>query len=181
MHLALSVSPRERVVLKGCLPDPPRTIGSRSAPTVALLQRNFHTMNAIQTSNPSLQPVEIRRRRESRQSRRQGRTHPYQLAATETTLKLTVNLVLSLAAVSALVQLLPYHRSGQEKLQQIRAQVTQTEGRVNQLRSEFSRSFDPQQAKTIMQEQSHRMDPTLRPIVWMEKGAGESGELTEQP
>lgn len=137
-------------------------------------------MNAIQTSNHPLQPVESRRRR-SHQSERRGRTRPYQVMATETTLKLSVNVVLSLAAVSALLQLLPYNRSGQEKLQHIRAEVQQTEGRVSQLRLEFSRSFDPQAAKSIMTEQSHRMDPTLRPIVWVEKGAGVAQELTDQP
>lgn len=87
--------------------------------------------------------------------------------------RLIVNIVLSAAAIAGLVQLLPYHLSQQAKLREIRAEVKRTEGRVHNLRSDFSRSFDPGQAKSVMQEQSYRVDPNQRQIVWQEQGPKE--------
>lgn len=120
-------------------------------------------MNAIQPSRPPLQPVEPRRVVPQRKSRNRGR--PYQSMAVQTTVKLTVNVLLSAAAVSALVKLLPYYQSQQEKLQEIQTEVKLTEGRVNRLRTDFNRYFDPQQAKNIMQEQSNRVNPGQRPVI----------------
>lgn len=118
-------------------------------------------MNAIQPLRP-LQAVEPRRHRRS--CRR-----PYRFMALQTTAKLTVNVLLSAAAVSALVKLLPYYQSQQEKLQEIQTEVNMTEGRVDSLRTAFSRYFDPQQAKSIMQDQSNRVDPGQRSVFLVNK------------
>ena len=120
-------------------------------------------MNAIQPSRLPLQPVEPRRVVPQRKSR--NRPHPYRSMAVQTTVKLTVNVLLSAAAVSALVKLWPYYQSQQEKLKEIQTEVKLTEGRVNRLRTDFNRYFDPQQAKSIMQEQSNRVNPGQRPII----------------
>lgn len=124
-------------------------------------------MNAIQQSQPHLQPSESRRVA----TRKRQQRHPYRAVAVETTAKLAVNVVLSAAAITALVQLLPYHMSQQTKLREINSEVKQTEKRVNRLQSDFSRYFDPRQAKTVMQEQSHRVDPSQRQVVLMDNGA----------
>ncbi len=121
-------------------------------------------MNAIQPSRPQLQTVKPRRVPQSRSSRR-----PYRFMALQTTAKLTVNVLLSAAAVSALVKLLPYYQSQQEKLQEIQTEVNMTQGRVASLRTEFSRYFDPQQAKSIMQDQSNRVDPGQRSVFLLNK------------
>jgi hypothetical protein len=63
---------------------------------------------------------------------------------------------------------LPYHLSQQAKLGEIREEVKRTEKRVNRLSNNFSRYFDPQQAKSVMQEQSHRVDPSQRQVVWLD-------------
>ena len=124
-------------------------------------------MNAIQPSRNTLQPVEPRRVVPQRKSR--NRRHPHRSMALQTTVKLTVNVLLSAAAVSALVKLLPYYQSQQEKLQEIQTEVKLTEGRVNRLRTDFNRYFDPQQAKNIMQEQSNRVNPGQRPVILTNK------------
>lgn len=126
-------------------------------------------MNAIQPSRPPLQPVEPRRVVPQRKSR--NRRHPYRSMAVQTTVKLTVNVLLSAAAVSALVKLLPYYQSQQEKLQEIQTEVKLTEGRVNRLRTDFNRYFDPQQTKNIMQEQSNRVNPGQRPVILLNQAA----------
>lgn len=123
-------------------------------------------MNAIQSDRTIGQPEPKRRRRPLKSAQRLQKRHPYQGLAVETAAKLAVNLVLSAAAISTLLQLLPYHKTQQEKLQEIRAEVAKTEVRVNRLRSEFSRNFDPHQTKKLMEEMSYRVDPTQVQIVW---------------
>jgi hypothetical protein len=95
--------------------------------------------------------------------------HHYGALTLETVLKLCVNSVLSVAAIAALGNLIPYLISHQAKLREIRTQVRETEAKVSQIRDKFSRSFDPSQAETVMKEQSARVDPNQRRVVWIEK------------
>lgn len=139
-------------------------------------------MNAIQPSRPPLQPVEPRRVARSRRRRQQHQATT--ALALETTAKLAVNAILSSAAIVALVQLLPYHKSVQVKLQEIKVQVKQTEERVNRLQTNFGNLFDPKQAKTNMQDLSNRVDPTRRNIVLLDKdtnNADEAGQTASSP
>lgn len=125
-------------------------------------------MNATQPTRSNRQPLPPRRM-VPRTQRRQQR-YSYQTIVGETTVKLAVNLVLCAAAITGLSQLLPYHLSQQGKLREVRAEVRRTETRVKDLRADFSRSFDPGQAKNVMHEQSYRVDPTQRQIVWEDRG-----------
>lgn len=137
-------------------------------------------MNAIQPSTPHLTPVQTRRRVVPR-TKNQQRRHPYRGIAAETTAKLAVNLVISLVAVSALVKLLPYKELQQEKLREIRAEVKQTEERVIVLLEDFTRYFDSQQAKKIMQEESYRVDPTQIQIILKEQDPSSAKDPNEVP
>lgn len=120
-------------------------------------------MNAFQPSTPPLQPV--KQRRKVPRPKKHLRQRSYQIMALETSAKITVNLVIITAAISALTQLLPYHWLQQDKLREIRTEVKLMEGRVNTLRVEFSRNFDPSQANSIRQEQSYRFAPNQRQVV----------------
>lgn len=125
-------------------------------------------MNAIQPSIPPNQPkkprkVTTQKNREMRQRRFKGQL--YRSMALENTAKVAVNLVISAAALSSLVHLLPYLWSQQQKWQEVYTQVQQTQTRVDSLRTDFSRYFDPQQAKTVMKEQSNRLEPGQRPVI----------------
>lgn len=126
-------------------------------------------MNALQQPRPPLETVEPRRVKPHRKIRQRRRSHPYQGMAIENTAKLVVNMVLVAGAVSALVKLLPYNISQQAKLQEISTEVKLTESRVADLQTDFNRSFDPQEAKKIMAEQSNRVDPRQRPIFLLKK------------
>jgi hypothetical protein len=121
------------------------------------------TMNAFQPSKPPLQPIE--QRRVTPRPKRRLRQRSYQVMALETTAKIGVNLVISAAAISALVELLPHHWSQQEKLRAIRVDVKQMQERVYRLQAEFTRNFDPRQAKMIMQQQGYRFDPNQLQVV----------------
>jgi anti-sigma-K factor RskA len=50
---------------------------------------------------------------------------------------------LSITAVFAIARLLPYQQIQQAKLEEVRLAAQEKEQRVNQLRDQFSRSFDP--------------------------------------
>ena len=120
-------------------------------------------MNAIQPSNPEVQPIQ--RRRTAPRPHRHLRQRSYQIMALETTVKIGVNLAISAAAVSALTQLLPHHWSGQDKLRQIRTEVNTTQERVNNLRAEFSNTFDSRQANSVMQQQGNLIPLNQKRIV----------------
>lgn len=135
----------------------------------------FTIMHAIQPTSPPQQPIQ--KPRVVSRPKRHLRQRSYQVMALETSAKIVVNLAICGAAVSALVQLLPYHWLQQEKLREVRTEVKQMEGRVNTLQAEFSRNFDPHQAKSIRQQQGYRFDPSQRPVVLM----NQEGRDVEQP
>lgn len=128
-------------------------------------------MNAIQPRRQEQQSVQqpsnapTQKRLKSPRPKRNLRARSYQVMAVETTAKIGVNIAISAAAVSALIQLLPYHWSQQEKLRAIRTEVNLAEARVSTLNAEFTRNFDPSQSKSIMQQQGYRFDPNQRHVV----------------
>lgn len=87
--------------------------------------------------------------------------------ALEAGAKLTVNCFLAIAALSALVKLVPQNFSQQARLQRIRTEVTAAEDRVDLLQDTFSRRFDPGQVNSVMREQSSRISPGQRPVIWV--------------
>ena len=105
-----------------------------------------------------------------RRSRRQTvtKTNPdHQWIATEITIKLAVNGVLSVVALFTLFKLIPYQWSQQAQLKEIQVEVEETEKRVSQLRDDFRHNFDPHKIDRVMQEQSPRLHPTQRRIFWL--------------
>lgn len=126
-------------------------------------------MNAIQPHSDSPHPlgtVRVPSRRLRQRSRR--RTSPHQSAAVELGAKLVVNVVLAIAAVSALAKLVPYNLSYQDKLHKLRGEVAALDQRVQTLQTDFNRRFDPQQARSIMQEQTNRVDPSQLRVIWVD-------------
>jgi cell division protein FtsB len=132
-------------------------------------------MNALQSVEPpSYNPSRAKQQHPKQQTKRRTRSDcprgsgkADRALAIEIAIKLIANSVLSIAALAALVKLLPYQFSQQAKLQEIRLEVNETEAEVHTLRSKFNRYFDPTQAKKVMQEQSPRLDPNQRRIVLM--------------
>jgi hypothetical protein len=123
-------------------------------------------MNAVQpSSRPPLQQPAPKRFAVPR-PKRHLRQRSYRIMAMETTAKIGVNIAISAAAISALVHLLPYHWSQQEKLRTIRTEVKLMETRVNTLQTEFNRNFDSGQRESIMQKQGYRFDPNQRQLVF---------------
>ena len=133
-------------------------------------------MNAPQP----IEPVKTRRRVPSKRYQR-SQPRSYKAVRAEAATKLVVNGVLLTAAIAALTKLIPYYFNQQVKLQEIQTEVGQTEEKVNHLSSDFHRNFAPQQAERVMQEQTTRVEPNERPIVWLDQDAtGGEWEAEEQ-
>ncbi|MBF2029191.1 MAG: hypothetical protein IGS48_20915 [Oscillatoriales cyanobacterium C42_A2020_001] len=121
-------------------------------------------MYALKQPKPIRQPQ--RTSRVSPQARSRKRSHPHRAIAYETTAKLVVNLVLSVAAISALVQLLPYRAAQEGKVQELEAAVKSTDRRVQGVQARFQNFFDPYQARENMQDLTDRIDPLRRRVIW---------------
>ncbi|MFN5514369.1 MAG: hypothetical protein ACK5CA_06390 [Cyanobacteriota bacterium] len=79
--------------------------------------------------------------------------------------KLGLNALLIFGAVVSMARLVPYQQIQQSKLEDARLQVRETEQRVEALRRDFSRSFDPSQSRKLMEEVSPRLDPNQRQVI----------------
>lgn len=88
----------------------------------------------------------------------------------EALIKLSVNGILIAVSVAALAKLIPAHLTQQNQLRKIESELAATEARVDILRSDFHRSFDPTQAQALKQQQSYRIDPDQRQVVWLTPG-----------
>lgn len=136
-------------------------------------------MNATQpsfdplSSASALHPVNRSSGQRPRRRLRRGAVETPQVIALETAVKLIINLVLAIAAISALATLVPDYQSRREKLNQMQMAIRIAEQQTSRLRSEFSRYFDPRQANSVMREQSGGGDPLKPQIVWVEPIAEE--------
>ncbi len=105
-------------------------------------------------------------RRPGTQTQPQRANRHHRMIAAETCLRLGVNLGLSVIAISTLVYLIPYRTSQTLKLKEVQSEVAQAESRVASLQAEFARSFDSNQVKSILQEQTHMVDPSQRVVIF---------------
>lgn len=124
-------------------------------------------MSALNPLNYKADPKKLSRKPRKISNKHQERYH--KIIAAETTTKLVVNGLLSVAAITAGLKLFPYHLQQQAKLKEVRTEVEATETRVNHLRENFSTSFDSTHSKIVMQQQSPRVDPNQRRIFLLEQ------------
>lgn len=113
----------------------------------------------------SLPATRANRRRRSRPKTTLSEDQRWLVA--EICLKLGLNGILVLGSIAALAKLIPFQHLQQAKLHEVQMQVQETEQRVAELRDQFQRSFDPRQAKKIMVEQTPRIAPNQRRIIFV--------------
>ncbi|MDX2244427.1 MAG: hypothetical protein NW224_27450 [Leptolyngbyaceae cyanobacterium bins.302] len=121
-------------------------------------------MYALKPPQPDQSTIRVNR--VARRAKPRKRSRPYQAIAFETTAKLVVNVVLSVAAVTALVKLLPYRSSQEGKIHELDAALQSTDHRVQNVQARFQNFFDPYQARENMQELTDRIDPNRRKVIW---------------
>lgn len=93
--------------------------------------------------------------------------------ALESSVKLTVNLLLGIVAATTIAKLVPYYQSQQDRLASLEESVGVAERKNAELRQEFDRNFDPAQTSRIMQEQSGMGYPNQKKVIWSEPPATE--------
>jgi hypothetical protein len=81
-------------------------------------------------SSPPSQSLRRRPRRASASSRRSSRD-PHQATAIEVSVRLGVNVLLGIIAVSTLIKLVPYNLSQQQRLGEVRSEVAKLDQRVD--------------------------------------------------
>jgi hypothetical protein len=146
-------------------------------------------MSALrQLSNParSTQPVRqsptvkpARRAKTTPQRRQLQQQTRHRVLAIETSMKIVMNVLISGVALTTLFTVIPNRVSQQQKLQELKAEVGITENRVNQLKTDFNRAFDPGQERQIAQEQTHFTDPNRTPIVWLNRKNQATAQLPD--
>jgi cytochrome c oxidase assembly protein Cox11 len=133
----------------------------------ALHQLSKHPQSNQAVPRPERQRV--RKARHTPQQRQQQEQQQHRVIATEATLKLAMNVMISAVALVTLCNIIPSRTAQQGKLQEVQSEVKTTESRVSQLQTEFNRAFDSTQERQIAQEQTHFVDPNRTPIVWLDK------------
>jgi cell division protein FtsB len=128
-------------------------------------------------ARPAAKPT--RRSKTTPQRRQQQQQVRHRVLAIETSLKITVNMMIAGVAVTTLFNVIPNRVSQQQKLQELKAEVNVTEQRVNQLKTDFNRAFDPGQERQIAQEQTHFADPNRVPVVWLNRKNQATAQLPE--
>jgi hypothetical protein len=103
------------------------------------------------------------------QRKRAVRTARFQALGWEITGRLTVNLVLTLVALSALVKLIPYYQTQRQVLREVETSVKAAEAQNQRLRADFTRYFDPAQTSQVLQENGARESDRHVPIVWVDQ------------
>ncbi|MEM9264694.1 MAG: hypothetical protein AAGA46_04145 [Cyanobacteria bacterium P01_F01_bin.13] len=83
----------------------------------------------------------------------------------ESTVKLTVNILLAVVATSTITKLLPYYQRQKSELNQLNNSILSLEKERDGVWQDFSHNFDPEQSGRIMREQSGQEDPARHPIV----------------
>lgn len=91
----------------------------------------------------------------------------------ETVVKLSVNSLLLVVAASTLARLVPNHFVSLAQVQEVKHEVSFTQARIDKLRQDFNQSFDPSQARVLMVEQTYKVDPRQRQVVWSDAEAVE--------
>lgn len=116
---------------------------------------------------PEISPARLpqRQRRSRQQSPQRQAQRQHRALAWEMTLRLSVNLGISLVALTALARLIPYHQAQRQTLQQVAVAVTEAETTTAQLQADFSRYFDPAQASRILQAEGSQLSGQSIPIV----------------
>jgi hypothetical protein len=124
--------------------------------------------NRKSRKTPSFQPQNLIVARPTPTKNKQQVLRERQAITTEITVKLVLSWIVTSAAIASLCKLVPYHFSQQAKLQEIDTTVQETQKRVNLLRNEFNRNFDPQQTVILMKEYSSKLDPNQSKVFWIQ-------------
>jgi len=139
-------------------PASPRPIRQNFYPTIA----PHSPQRSPLSPSPTL-------RSPSNPPRRKTRRFYYFTLLSEASLKLLINGLLLSAFSVALIRLVPEMLRHHQQRAAIEKELSLTQARMAVLEQEFSRTFDPRESTTLIEEQGYSIDPHKHPIVLLEK------------
>jgi len=125
-----------------------------------------HSLVSMNAFQPQPRPTPPEQRRPRLRPKRLPRSASHRAIALESLFKLSVNSLLALVAIVALIQWVPLYASRQAELRQLQAEVRLIETRVQQLRADMTKEFDPARAKATAESETGRVPVRQRPIRW---------------
>jgi microsomal dipeptidase-like Zn-dependent dipeptidase len=125
----------------------------------ALPSQNVHSSTRSRAAEPP------RRRRQHRDRQIQ---HRHRRQGVESIAKIATYVVLSAVAAMSAINLVKYNLNQQSKLHQLETELKNAKERSVSVDSDFRRSFDARSSRALMQENSDKIFPELRPIVIVE-------------
>ncbi|MEM9088407.1 MAG: hypothetical protein AAGC93_06640 [Cyanobacteria bacterium P01_F01_bin.53] len=131
--------------------------------TPSLQSHPNESLRIPSVDSASEQPASIRQAYRPKRLPYAGARHAI---AFESSVKLTVNLLLAIVAATTIAKLVPYYQSQHQRLSTLQSSVEAAEAKNSELRDQFNRNFDPTQASRIMQEQSGRSFPNQKKVIW---------------
>jgi hypothetical protein len=87
----------------------------------------------------------------------------------ETSLKIFVNVGISVLAILSIKHLLPYHFAQQEKIAEIDGEIAKIRPRVEKVQEDFGTTFDPKSTRKVMEQNTYKVDPNLSPVFFIKK------------
>lgn len=120
-------------------------------------------MNAFQ---PQPRPTPPEQRRPRLRPKRSPRSASHRAIALESLCKLSVNSLFALVAIIALIQWVPIYAARQGELRQLQAEVRLIETRVQKLRADMAKEFDPARTQATIEAETGRVPARQRPIRW---------------
>ena len=94
--------------------------------------------------------------------------HAHRRQGLEAGVKLVTYSALSVFGIVTLVHSIGYNWAQQGKLQHLKTEVQDAKIRTEKIDSNFSRSFDPQAQRSVMEDNTYKITPNRRQIVLIE-------------
>lgn len=140
--------------------------------------------SASQQLNP-VQGDTLSRNRTGASPRKRSRAkvnpvHVHRRQGLEAGMKLMTYSALSVFGIVTLVNSIGYNWAQQGKLQHLKTEVQDAKIRTEKINDNFSRSFDPQAQRSVMEDNSYKIAPNRRQIVLMPARINESAKAASK-
>ncbi|MGB3693380.1 MAG: hypothetical protein WA865_10580 [Spirulinaceae cyanobacterium] len=119
-------------------------------------------MNALR----SPEPTPVKKRPLKTRRKKLPQRQPQGAIAAEIAVKVLANAILSVAAITALIKLLPHHFSQQSKFSDVKQEANRTEKRVQALREKLEYTLGTGNEDEVMNLQTGLKDPDKLPVVF---------------
>ena len=133
-------------------------------------------LEQFQSDTPSQSKTELSPRKRSRSKVKS--TYAHRRQGLEAGVKLVTYSVLSVFGIVSLVNSVSNNWSLHGKVQHLKTEVQDAKIRTEKINQSFSRSFDPQAQKSMMEDNSYKIAPNRRQIILVTEPINQSVKAT---